>query len=185
MGLPQGHSLIPGGAGGIDQPIEGAFHGQQGHRVDRQALIAIGLPIGGAAMVAHDPLHGFGIVGIEGEGANLSRHLRRSGIAYPGHEGRERAANAASLNRVIANAQRHKQGADVGIAQAQGAEVIGPLRNLLRGELRHEDRGLQRQRPEAAGMLISCNVEAIVVFEESHEVQGRQVTGRIVQEHVF
>ena len=72
----------------------------------------------------------------------------------------ERAADRAALVAVIGDAAGHQQPADIGVAEAERAVVVGEARDLLRGELRHRDRDFERQRPQPDRVLIGGDVEA-------------------------
>ena len=59
----------------------------------------------------------------------------------------------AALGRVVGDARRHQQAADIGVAEAERAVVVGQLGDLLRRELRHQHRDLEHDRPEPDGVL--------------------------------
>ncbi len=136
-------------------------------------------------MVADDAQHMFAVLVVAREGAELARHLRRCGVGDAGHDGGERRGEGAALGAVIAQAHGHQQAADIGVAQAQGAEFIGELGNFPGGELRHQHRDLQHHRPQPDRMLVALDVEQPVRLAEGHQIERGEIAGGIVQEHVF
>ena len=184
MRLTQAQRLIPGGFRKGDKALIGAVHLIQRDRVDVQRLISRGFAIGGAAVVADHAQHVRGVAGMAREGAKLLGHLGRGGIGHARHQRGQRPAKRAALFAVIAKAHVHQKAADIGIAKAQRAEIIGKLRDLLRGELRHGDRDFQRHGPEPRRMHVGRGVE-FAVLVEGQQVHRGQVAGRIIQEHVF
>ncbi len=136
-------------------------------------------------MVADDAQHVLGIRRIAGEGAELLRHLGGGGIGDAGHDRGQRAAIGAAGGRVIGDARGHQQAANVGVAEAEGAVLVGELGDLLRGELRHQDRDFEHHGPQPAGMLIALDIEAPVRLAELQQVHRGEVARRVVEEHVL
>ena len=137
-------------------------------------------------MVAHHAQHGVGIGRIAREGAEFGRHLGRGRVAHARHDGRERAADGAAFVRIIGDAGRHQQAADVGVAEPERAVAVGELGDLLRRELRHQHRDLEHHGPQPHGMLVGRRVDALGRgILELQQVQRRQIAGRVVEEHVF
>ena len=137
-------------------------------------------------MVADDPQHGFRIVGIAGEGAALGGHFGRGGVADAGHDRRQRAAIGAARGGIIGEARRHQQAADIGVAEAERAVVVGQLGDFARGELRHQHRDFQHHGPQPHGVLIGRDVEDLRGrIAELQQVQRGQIAGRVVEEHIF
>ena len=62
---------------------------------------------------------------------------------------REGRADRPALLAVVRNAGLHQHRAQVGVAQAQRAELVGELRDLLGREAGHQHRDLQHDRPQA------------------------------------
>ena len=163
----------------------GAGHGVERHRVDRQRLVAAGFAVGRAPMVAHHPQHRLAVVAVAREGAELGRHLRRGGVADPAHDRRDRRADRPSPVAVIGHAGGHQERADVGVAEAERAVLVRQRGDAGRGELRHQHRDLEHQRPQAHGVLEGGDVEAAVPAPVGHQVERGQVAGRVVEEHVL
>ena len=150
-----------------------------------QALVAVLLAMGGAAVVADDAQHRRGVLLVAREGAELARHLGRGRVGDAGHDRGDRAADGAALGAVIGNAGRHQQAADVGIAEAERAVLVGELRDLAARELRHQHRDLEHDGPQPAAVLEGLDVERAVRIAELHQVQRGEVAGRVVEEHVL
>mmetsp|Transcript_22711 Transcript_22711/g.37493 ORF Transcript_22711/g.37493 Transcript_22711/m.37493 type:complete len:741 (+) Transcript_22711:830-3052(+) len=184
IGLAQLQRLVPSGHGDIDQPRIRAVRVIQRDGFDRQRLIAFGRAISRRAVVAHHLQHVGRVFLVAREWTQLARDLGGGGIGHTGHDGGQRTAERAALVTVIAKAHIHQQPANVGIAQTQGAEVIRALRNLLGGELRHHHADFQSHGPQARRVHVVFDLEH-AVLEEREQVHRRQVTGRVVQEHVF
>ena len=175
---------IPGLARQGDQARLRAVAGIQRHGCHVDTDITGGVAHRRAAVVADHPQHVVGIAGIARESAQFPGHFGRGGIGHTGHDCRQRATQRPALRRVIAKAHRHQQPTDVGIAQAQRAEVVGPLRDFPGRELRHQDRDFQRHGPKPRRMDIAFGIESRAVLE-GQQVHRRQIAGRVIQEHVF
>jgi len=141
--------------------------------------------MGGAAVVADDAQHGIAILVIAGEGAQFAGHLGRGGISDAGHHRGDGGAQRAALVAVIGQAGGHQQAADIGVAQPQGPELVAQPGDFLRRELRHQHRDFERDGPQPDRMLEGRSVEMPALAAEGHEVQGGEVAGRVVEEHVF
>ena len=140
----------------------------------------------GAAMVADDAQHGFAVFHEAREGAALLRHFGGGRVADAGHDRRERAGDGAAGLAVIGDAGRHQQAADIGVAEAERAVVVGELRDFLRRELRHQHRDFQHDGPQAHRVLVGVDVDALGPrIAELQQVQRREIAGRVVEEHIF
>ena len=176
--------LVPGFFGQLDQVLVGAIGVVEGNRVYVHLLVAVSLGIGGSTVIAHHPQHMFPVALVTRKWAKLRSHLSRGCIGHAGHDRRQRTAKGTPLRAVIRVTHVHQQAADVGKAKAKGAEIITQPRNFLGRELRHHHRDFQRQRPKAAGVHVAFRIEHTVGVERQ-QVQRREVTGGVVQEHVF
>ena len=184
--LAQRDREVPGAAGGNCQVLVLEVGFVECHRNGAQVLVADGCAIGGAAVVAHDPQHVLAVLGEAVERTELLRHLGGGGIGDARHDGRDGSADRAALVAVIGDAGGHEQAADIGEAEAQRAELVGELGDLLGRELRHHHRNLEHHGPQADGMFEGGNVElARHRIAELQQVQGGEVAGRIVEEHIF
>ena len=142
--------------------------------------------MGGAAVVANDPQHVLAVLLVAGEGAEEPGHFGRGGIAHPGHDGGERARDLAAGVRIVGQARRHQQAAEIGVAQAERAELEGELRDLARGELRHQHRDFEHHGPQPHRVLVAFEVELPRgLVAERQQVHGGEIARRVVEEHVF
>ena len=173
MFLAKAQRIVPGALGCFGQRLVVNRPQVQRHRQGGELLVTLLLAMGGAAMVADHPQHGVLVGGIFGEGAQLARHLGRGGIGDAGHQRRDGAGCGAAFAAVIGHAGAHQQAADIGKAQAQGAVVIGKLRDFLAGELRHQHRDFQHDGPQPHGMFERLDVKRLdaVALAELHQVQ--------------
>ena len=202
--LAQLQRAIPGARCCLDEVRIGARRTIQRHRQGGERLVTLGLSLGGPAMIADDAQHIRGIGVVTGERPQLPRHFGTRRVGDTRHDGRDGAADGASLGAVIADPRRHQQAADVGKSQAQRAVAIGQLRNLAAGKLRHHYGDFEHNRPEPAAMLEGFDVEGgggrhrcatIGTFAtaanlcaglaERHQVERGQIAGRVVEKHVF
>ena len=141
--------------------------------------------MGGAAVVADDPQHGVAVGGVAGEGAHEARHLGRGGVGRAGHDGADGGGDRPSALAVVAQARRHQQRAEIGVAQAQRAVLVGQFGDPARGVLRHHHRDLEHDGPQPGRMLQRPDVERTVGIAEAHQVERRQIARRVVEEHVL
>ena len=80
----------------------------------------------------------------------------------------------------------HQQAADIGVAEAERAEFVGELGDLLGRELRHHHRDFEHDGPQPHRVLVALDVEvAGLLVAEGEQVQRRQIAGGVVEEHVF
>ena len=178
--------LVPGGSGVGDEVLIRAIGMDEGNRVDRQAFITIGQTMGGAAVVADDAQHVVAVRRKAGEGAKLAGHFSRGGVGNARHDRGQRTGNGAAFVAVIGNARRHQEAADIGVTEAERAVFVGAFGNLARGELRHHDGHFENDGPQAHGMFVIGDVDALrCLILELQQVQRGKVAGRVVEEHVF
>ncbi len=136
-------------------------------------------------MVTDHPQHRLAVLGEAGEGAQLAGDLGRCRVGDRGHQRADRAADVARGVGVVGATGGHQVAADVGEAEAQGAEFVGQLGDAPRRELGHHHRDLEHQRPQPDPVLERRDVELAIGVLERHQVEGRQVAGGIVEEHVL
>ena len=156
-------------------------HGRHGQR-----FIAARFRMRGTAMVADHAQHVRGVFLVAGKGAEFFRHLRRSGVADAGHHSGEGTAQRTAFIRVVRQTHRHQQAADVRITKTERAVLVREFGDRLGRKLRHHHRDFQHDGPQPAQMLIGVDVETSCLrVVERQQVRRREVTRRIVQEHVF
>ena len=155
-------------------------------RGDGELLVSRSLAVRRALVIADHPQHRLRIGLVPGEGAALGGDLGRGRISAAGENGGERGADRPAVVAVVRDAGRHEEPADVGVAEAKGAVVIGEARDLARRELRHRDRDFERQRPQANRVLVALDVERLGRrIAELQQVERGEIAGRVVEEHVF
>ena len=156
------------------------------HRRRCDLLVAAALAVGGAAVVAHHAQHVLAVLLVAGEGSELLGHFGRGRVGHAGHDGGQRAADGAAGIEIIRDAGGHQQAADIGVAEAERAEFVGELGDLLRRELRHHHRDFENDGPQPNPVLVGFDVElAGLLVAEGEQVQRRQIAGGVVEEHVF
>jgi hypothetical protein len=101
VALAEGEGDVPSMLGGLDQRRDRAMLGVERDREDRELLIAAGLAMRRAAMVADDAQHVVAIGLVAGEGAELAGHLGRGRIGLAANDRGERGAVSAALVAVI------------------------------------------------------------------------------------
>ena len=149
-------------------------------------LVAGLLAVGGAAMVAHHAQHVLAVLLEARERPELLRHLGGGRVADAGHDRGERAADRAARVAVVRNAGRHQQPADVGVAEAERAVLVGELRDLLARKLRHQHRDFEHDGPQPDGVLVALDVErAGLLVAIGEQVDRGEIARRVVEEHVF
>ena len=136
-------------------------------------------------MVAHDAQHVGGVAVIVREGAELAGHLGRGRIGDAGHDRGQAGADGAAFGAVVGDAGGHQQAADIGVAEAERAVLVGEPRDLLRRELRHHDGDLEHHGPQPDRVLIGRDVDRAVGVAVGQKVDRGEVAGRVVEEHVF
>ena len=186
--LAHRQGVVPGAAGGEREILLLDRGKVQRHRRGRKPLVSGIFAMGGAGMIAHHPQHRLLIGGIFREGPQFAGQFRAGGIGDTRHDRRNGAGDGAAFAAVISDARRHQKPADIGEAQAEGAIVVGKLRDFPGRKLRHHHRNLQHDGPEPDRVLECRHVENLggaFAFAELHQVQRRQIAGGIVQEHVF
>ena len=93
---------------------------------------------------------------------------------------------ARPSRRIVGDALHHEQRAQVGVAEAERAEVVRLLGDRHARELGHVDGDFEDQRPEPlAWRKDSTSKRPRVGIVELEQVQRREIAGGIVEEHVF
>ena len=136
-------------------------------------------------MVAHDAQHRVRIRGEAREGSELGRHFGGGAVAHARHQGRKSAAERTPLVRIVSDAGRHQEPAEIGEAESQRTVLVGERGDLGRRELRHQHRGFEHDRPQPHSMFVGRHIDPAGRIAELHEVQRGEIAGRVVEEHVF
>jgi hypothetical protein len=184
--LAERERAVPGALGMLDQTRIGTGLVVERHRRGRDLLKAGALAVGGAAVIANDAQHVLAILLVAGEGAEDARHLGRGGVAHAGHDGGERARDLPAGIRIVGEARRHQETAEIGVAQAEGAKLEGELCDLFRGELCHQHRDFEHHGPQPHCVLVAVDIEFLGCrVAECEQVHRRQIARGVVEEHVF
>ena len=130
----------------------------------RHLLVAEQLAARGAAVIADHAQHVLAVLLVAREGAEEPRHLGRGRVGDAGHDRGERAADRAAFLRIVGDAGRHQQAADIGVAEAERAVFVGELRDLLRRKLRHQHRDFEHDGPQPHRVLVALDVEGKACF---------------------
>ncbi len=110
---------------------------------------------------------------------------RAGEVCLTAHDRGERGGPIAAVIAIIRNAHPHQQRAEVRIAQAQRAEIVRVLRDLLGGIGRVVDQNFLRDDHRIDRRAGRPRRRSAIGLHELHQVERREVAGRIVQEHVF
>ncbi len=110
---------------------------------------------------------------------------RRLAVGAAGHQRRDRGGDVAALVGVVGETVGHQQGAEVGVAEAELAEAVGVLGDLLGRVAGEADDDLLGEEDDVDGVLEFGAVEAAVLAAELHQVEGGEVAGRVVDVHVL
>ncbi len=151
--------IVPRLFGQLHKPCVWAIGLIKRHWLDVERIVAVGLAVGCVAVVGDDAKHVLGVPLVAGEWPQLTRHFGRCRIRHTGHDRCQRSGQRTAFVAVVAQPHVHQQTTDVGIAKAQRAEIIGILRDLLRWELRHHNRDLERHRPETGRVHVVFNLK--------------------------
>ena len=124
-------------------------------------------------MIADDAQHVLPVGGEAGERSQVAGQLGGGRVALAGHQRRQRARVGAGLIRVVRHAEQHQHRAQIGVAESEGAVVVGQPRDLFAGELRHQHADLEHDRPEPDRVAKGVDVElAGFDVEELEQVQA-------------
>ncbi len=110
---------------------------------------------------------------------------RRLAVGAAGHQRRDRGGDVAALVGVVGQPVRHQQRAEVGVAEAELAEGVGVLADLLGRVAGEADDDLLGEEDDVDRVLEVLGVEAAVLAAEFHQVERGQVAGRVVDVHVL
>ena len=125
------------------------------------------------------------VLPIPGERPYRLGHPRAGEISLPAHHRRDRRRQVASLVAVVRHTHRHQQRAQIGVAETQRAEAVRISADLLGRVAGVIDDDLLRQDQRVDRVPEGLDVELAVRADELHQVERRQVAGRIVQKHIL
>ena len=84
-------------------------------------------------MHANDVEHRLAVDGIARERAQLLGDARRLRVGFAAHQRGDRAGHVAAAVGIVRQRQGHQQRAEIGVAQAERAEIVGILGDARRG----------------------------------------------------
>ncbi len=141
--------------------------------------------VDGGAMHLHDvehrlAIHGEALEGTDGRGEFGARAIRGTM-----EDRREGAAEPAAGIAVVGEPVGHQQAAEVGVAEPKRSEEMAVFRDPLRRVARVIDEDLLGDEEDPTGGGEPVDIERAVGPPELHEVDAREVAGRVVQKHVL
>ena len=131
------------------------------------------------------PQHVLLVVGEPGERAHPAGDAGARGVGVAGHQRRDGRRPGPAVGRVVGQAERHQQGAEVGVAEAELAEVPRRLADLRRRVVGPPDEDLLRREHDLDRVAEGVDVERALVVEEVQQVDRGQVAGAVVEVHVL
>jgi len=167
--LAAGEHLVPDLSGGVVQRL-----GARG--VDL---------LHGVAVHPHHAEHRLAVGGESLERADRRRQFGTRAVGRPMEDRRQGAAQAAAGVTVIGESVGHQQAAKIGIAEAQRPVEMAVAGDPRRGVAGVVDEDFLGDEEDPAGRGEPFDVEHAVGLAELHQVDARQVAGRVVEEHVL
>ena len=110
-------------------------------------------------------------VAVAREGAHRTGHARALGVGFAGHDGGDGTAKGAAFDAVVTVAVAHDEGAEVGVAEAEGAEDVGILGDFLDRVAGVIDDDLLGGNEDADGGFEALDIEGAVFPLELHQVE--------------
>ena len=101
------------------------------------------------------------------------------------HQRRERSGPRTTLGRVVGVPESHQQCTQVGVAEAELAELEAVLPDLLRRVVGPADEDLLSREHHLDGVLVGVDIERAVLVEVLEQVDRGQVARRVVDVHVL
>src|SRR5699024_11817966 len=95
--------------------------------------------------------------------------------------------NSTAFRTVVGNALYHQCRTDVGKSKSERAVFIREIRNFFGWKLCHQYGYFQYRRPNTRSIAqgIYIKLLALIRLEILHQIKRGQVTGRVIQEHIF
>ena len=168
--LAVAHRRVPGLLGGT-----GDVRRQEVETLDAPARLAVH---------AQHAQHVLLVGGEPGERAHARRRAGAGGVGVPAHQRGERTGPCPSRLRVVGQAERHQRGPEVGVAEAELAEGVARLGDLLGGVVGPPDEDLLRRQHHLDRVAEGVDVEAVVV-EELQEVDRGEIARAVVEVEIL
>ncbi len=177
---------IPRLVGGVKE-VSGAEKLVDAERKDAEAFVLrSGGVVGGASVVANDAEHVLAVRLVGREWAVLLGHFGAGCVAFASEDGGEGSGDGEAFGAVVGDSHLHQQGAEVGVSEAEGSEVVAELGDFFGRELRHQDADFEHDGPELDGVHVAFDVElAGFSVIEGGEVDAGEVAGGVIEEHVL
>ncbi len=129
--------------------------------------------------------HRLAIGRVAGERTHLLGDARRLEIRLARHQRGDRGGVVAALVGVVGHPERHQQRAEIRVAEAELAERAGVLRDLV-GRIRGiVDDDILRRDHHVDRVAECAHVELAAIVDELHQVERREIAGRVVEMHVL
>ena len=106
-------------------------------------------------------------------------------VGIAAEDGGEGGGEIAAGVGVVGEAEGHEERAEVGVAEAKGAVVVGVLGDHLGGVAGGVDDDLHGGGHDGDGVAVAFDVELAAGSEELEEVEGGEVAGGVIEEHVL
>ena len=136
-------------------------------------------------MHAQHAQHVLLVVGEPGERAHPAGGAGARGVGVARHERRDGAGEGPALVGVVGQAEGHQQGAEVGVAEPELAEVAAGLGDRLGRVVGPPDEDLLGREHDLDRVAEGVDVERALVVEVLEQVDRRQVARRVVEVHVL
>ena len=125
------------------------------------------------------------VLGEAGERAHPAGRAGARGVGVAGHQRRDRRGPGPAVGRVVGQAERHQQRAEVGVAEAELAEVAARLGDLRRRVVGPADEDLLGREHDLDGVAEGVDVEVAVGVEVLEQVDRGEIAGAVVEVHVL
>ncbi len=139
----------------------------------------------GIAMHAQHVEHVHLVVGEAGKGTHPRCSAGAGGVGAAGHQRGERSRPRPTLGRVVGQAERHEGGTEVGVADAQLAELAAVVGDRLGGIVGPADEDLLGGEDDIDRVRVTGDVELAALVEVVQQVDAGQVACRVVEVHVL
>ena len=139
----------------------------------------------GVAVQGDDVQHSVPVLRIAGEGAGNLSDAGTGLVGLAGHQGGEGSGQVAPGVAVVRQSGNHQQRAQVGVAQAQRPVVVRVALNLFGGIAGAPDDDFHGRNNYVHCVPELLRVKVPRPVHKLHQVERRQVAGRVVQKHVL
>ncbi len=152
------------------------------HADDVEEGFAVDVVAGARSAFAID---GGGERGGGGEGRACFGDAGGLQIRFAAHDGGEGSGKVAACVGVVGKAEGHQQRTEVGVAEAEGAVVVGIFGDVLGGVTGVIDEDFHGGDQDVDGGTVSGDIEGPGGREEFEQVEAGEVAGGVIEEHVL